>query len=271
MVSRCLSAAGISFCGHPSPARDSAPLAIGLPAQPRWTATGYHVPHTRDTTGKGALSTPGPAVLTRAGDNPRPAACRPSTARVLSPRHSHHPSGAASYEASVKGSRSSPARPSPHPWPPDDSGNPPAFPRAPHLRGQDPRTHAGAGTGSEHKPGTTPPALRHAGPPISEVHSQTCATSCRTHHLARPGYRQALRRARRRLLHPPPGPRTGNPPPDRKARSPRPHRQPPASRLNRPPRVPGSASAPRGAAACPAEVHSRIRGCLQAFRTLLPA
>src|SRR6266568_2798862 len=172
MVSRCLSAAGISFCGHPSPARDSAPLAIGLPAQPRWTATGYHVPHTRDAAGKGALSTPGPAVLTRTSDNPRPAACRPSTARVLSPRHSRHPSGAASYEASVKGSRSSPARPSPHPWPPDDSGNPPAFPRAPHPRGQDPRTHAGAGTGSEHKPGTTPPALRHAGPPISEVHSQ---------------------------------------------------------------------------------------------------
>ena len=28
MVSRCLSAAGISFRGHPSPARDSAPLAI---------------------------------------------------------------------------------------------------------------------------------------------------------------------------------------------------------------------------------------------------
>ena len=128
MVSRCLSAAGISFCGHPSPARDSAPLTIGLPAQPRRTATGYHVPHMRDATGVGALFTPGPAVLTRAGDNPRPAACRLSTARVLSPRYSRHPSGAASYEASVKGSRDSPARPSPHPWPPDDSGNPPAFP-----------------------------------------------------------------------------------------------------------------------------------------------
>jgi len=33
MASRCLSAAGLSFCGHPSPARDSAPLTIGLPAQ----------------------------------------------------------------------------------------------------------------------------------------------------------------------------------------------------------------------------------------------
>ncbi len=35
MCSRCLSAAGLSFCGHPSPARDSAPLAIGLPARSR--------------------------------------------------------------------------------------------------------------------------------------------------------------------------------------------------------------------------------------------
>ena len=50
--------------------------------------------------------------------------------------------------------------------------------------------------------------------------------------------RQALRRARRRLLHPPPGPRAGNPPPDRQARSPRPPGHPPASRLtqHRPPR-----------------------------------
>src|SRR5487761_1684853 len=29
--SRCLSAAGIRYCGHPAPARNSAPLAIGLP------------------------------------------------------------------------------------------------------------------------------------------------------------------------------------------------------------------------------------------------
>jgi len=111
-------------------------------------------------------------VLTRAGAGPRPAACRPSTAWALSPRPRCHLSRAVVYEASAKGSRSSPARPSPHPWPPDDTGNPPAFPRAPHPRGQDPRTHAGAGTGSEHKPGTTPPALPHAGPPISEAHSQ---------------------------------------------------------------------------------------------------
>jgi hypothetical protein len=104
----------------------------------------------------GALSTPGPAVLTRTGDNPQPAACRPSTARVLSPRHSRHPSGAASYEASVKGSRSSPARPSPHPWPPDDSGDPPAFPRAPHPRGRTRARTPGQGQAQ-----STSPEQRH--------------------------------------------------------------------------------------------------------------
>jgi hypothetical protein len=59
------------------------------------------------------------------------------------------------HETSVKGSRHSPARPSPRPWPPGDSGAPPAFPWAPHPHGQDPRTHAREGTGSEHKPSVT--------------------------------------------------------------------------------------------------------------------
>ncbi len=94
----------------------------------RLVAHGFHVPHTRDTAGVGALCAPGPAVLSRAGAFSRPAACRPSSARVLSPRHRRHLSGAVTYEASVKGSPHSPARPSPHPWPPDDTGNPPALP-----------------------------------------------------------------------------------------------------------------------------------------------
>jgi len=64
------------------------------------------------------------------------------------------------------------------------------------------------------------------------------------HHLAHPGHRKALPRTRRRLLHHPPGPRTGNPPPHRQARSPRPHRHPPASRLTTRPEEPGSADAP---------------------------
>src|SRR5260370_15517610 len=54
-------------------------------------------------------------------------------------------------------------------------------------------------------------------------------------HLARPGHRQTLPGARRRLLHQPPGPRTNNPPPDRQTRSPRPPGQPPASSLTRHP------------------------------------
>jgi len=182
----------------------------------------------------GALSTPGPAVLTRAGDNPRPAACRPSTARVLSPRHSRHASGAASYEASVKGSRSSPARPSPHPWPPDDSGNPPAFPRAPHPHGQDPRTHAGAGTGSEHKPGTTPASTTSCWPSNQRGSLATCATSCRTHHLAPPGRpRGQVHRPRPRLARRAGRPRPQDPQPPPPAQSPR-HRRDrqPRRRLN---------------------------------------
>src|SRR3954470_10207646 len=63
----------------------------------------------------------------------------PGTMTIISP-------GADLHEASVKGSRSSPARPSPHLWRPDDPGALGLYPRAPHPRGQDPRTHARAGT-----------------------------------------------------------------------------------------------------------------------------
>ena len=198
-------------------------------------------------------------TLTRAGDNPRPAACRPSAARVLSPRHSRHPSGAASYEASVKGSRSSPARPSPHPWPPDDSGNPPAFPpgSAPTRTGP---AHARRGRDRLRAQARNNAASTTSCWPSNQRGSlATCATSCRTHHLAHPGNRKALPRARRRLLHRPPGPRTRNPPAHHQARSPRTHRHPRPPPPDSHPQEPGSASAPPGAAACPAEDHSRIR------------
>jgi len=46
------------------PLGDWASLAVGLPAKDR-TPSGFHVPHAQDTTGVGALSTPGMAVLTR--------------------------------------------------------------------------------------------------------------------------------------------------------------------------------------------------------------
>ena len=49
-------------------------------------------------------------------------------------------------------------------------------------------------------------------------------------HLARHGHRHTLRRARRGLLHHPPGTRTRNPPPGRQARGPRPRRHPGTSR-----------------------------------------
>ena len=54
-----------SLLGHPVPAEGSASLTVGLPpassaAGPR---RGFHVPHERDTTGVGALFTPGTVVL----------------------------------------------------------------------------------------------------------------------------------------------------------------------------------------------------------------
>ena len=83
--------------------------------------------------------------------------------------------------------------------------------------------------------------------------------------LAHPGYWKALPRTWRRLLHPPPGPRTGDPPAHRQTRSPRPHRHPPASRLTarlRPPPPASGRPQPHhrhgSAAACTPEDHSRI-------------
>ena len=51
---------------------------------------------------------------------------------------------------------------------------PSGFPWAPHPREQDPRTHARAGTGSEHKPGTRPPAPTSCQPSNLLVHSHMC-------------------------------------------------------------------------------------------------
>jgi hypothetical protein len=67
LVSRCLSAAGISFSGHPSPARGARPSSRPAYRTPHGAGPrrGFHVPHLRATTGLGALSTPGTAVLSR--------------------------------------------------------------------------------------------------------------------------------------------------------------------------------------------------------------
>ena len=76
--------------------------------------------------------------------------------------------------------------------------------------------------------GPLPPARHEVGrlpvPPREEQGDHRGRPRDPRDHLARPGYREALRRPRRGLLHPPPGPRPRNPPPHRQARSPRPPR-----------------------------------------------
>ncbi len=84
-----------SLLGHPIPAQE-----LGLPHS-RLTGPsgagpgrGYHVPHPRDTTGLGASSTPGTAVLTPTGRRARPARAA-SQRPVPTPRHHHPPRGSA--------------------------------------------------------------------------------------------------------------------------------------------------------------------------------
>ena len=99
-----------SLLGHPVPARE-----LGLPYgrltgrhQVAGPGRGFHVPHLRDTTGVGALSTPGTAVLSRpdavpgqrlplpSGQSlhPAPASHRGATHHEASTRvHAIHPSG----------------------------------------------------------------------------------------------------------------------------------------------------------------------------------
>ena len=135
----------------------------------------------RCSRGPGAIPGPPPAASQRHGSVPR--RCR-------------HLSGATTSRDIRRGFLTSPARPSPRPWPPGDTRAPPASPRAPHPHGQDPRTHAGTGTGSEHKPGTTPLAYMPALQSASSLAS--CATSRRTciRRCGRPGARPACGRRR---------------------------------------------------------------------------
>jgi hypothetical protein len=111
-VSCCLSATGLGLSGHPVPARE-----LGLPhgrltgrAAPG-PGRGFHVPHQRDTTGMGASSTPGTAVLSLTGCRARPAPAafqRP----VPAPR-THIPSRGYSSRGINGGSRDSSVRPAP--------------------------------------------------------------------------------------------------------------------------------------------------------------
>jgi hypothetical protein len=132
LVSRCLSAAGLGFSGHPSPARDSAPLAIGLPAQTALDRDGI------------------PRSAARHGRNGRPlypGTCGahadremiPGPPPAALPRHgSYHPGTAVPHPelpVTRHQSRVHVLRPPGLPLtrgPRMTQGNPPAFPRAPH-------------------------------------------------------------------------------------------------------------------------------------------
>ena len=95
-------------------------------------------------------------MLPRAGWLPRPPARRIATAQVLYPGSAViHPEPSLTRHQS----RVHIVRPPGLPLTcgPRMTRAPSGFPLAPHPREQDPRTHARAGTGSEHKPGTTPP------------------------------------------------------------------------------------------------------------------
>ena len=148
-------------------------LAVGLPAPPgTGPGRGYHVPHLRDTTGLGALSTPGTAVLSRPDAVP---------GRRLPHRsgQSLHPAAASHRRGSVlrginEGSRDSPVRSAPHLWPPGWDGRPLGFPLSSAPRRYQRRT-SGWGRAM-----STRPELRdrHSRPSNPRVPSQG-ATSCR--------------------------------------------------------------------------------------------
>jgi len=172
-----------AFASRPScPAWYSAPLAIGLPAPAAPDHDGVSTFRTREMRPEWAPSVPrDQRCSARAGRCPRPAARRITTAMVLYPGTSAviYP-GLHRHEASIKGSHHSPARPSPHLWPPDDSG---ALGLYPGLRTRAGKTRARTpGRGQAQSTSLEPRLrhLRHAGPPICEF-TRTCATSV-SHH-----------------------------------------------------------------------------------------
>jgi hypothetical protein len=152
-VSCCLSATGLGLSGHPVPARE-----LGLPhgrltgrAAPG-PGRGFHVPHQRDTTGMGASSTPGTAVLSRPDAVPGQRLPLPSgqslnpatdpTAGLLITRHQRR------FTRFTRPACPSPVIPG---W----DGNPRAFPCAPHPAVTGDARQGGAGR--EHAPATTRP------------------------------------------------------------------------------------------------------------------
>ena len=151
-VSCCLSAAGVRFPGHPTPAG-----GLGLPCG-RLTShvtvagphRGSHVPHVRGTTGLGASYTPGTAVLPRPVRNPWPAPAA-SQRPVPAPRL-QRPTWRGSRSRDIKRRFTFFTRPvCPLPVTPGWSGGPSASPRASHPAGRTGDARRGWGQAFEHE------------------------------------------------------------------------------------------------------------------------
>ncbi len=166
VVSRCLSATGIRFSGHPNPAR-----GVQLSSQSAYRTSNFRPDpggvttfHTREirpgrvpSISRGRRCSPG-RVPSSTG------ACRLATAGPCPLPTTIHRTGSALRDIN-KGSRNSPVRPAPCPWPSDGTRT---LRRFPELRTLPlPATHVRAGPGIEHEPGTHTAEFRF-GPPICE-------------------------------------------------------------------------------------------------------
>ena len=104
VVSCCLSATGVRFSGHPVPTRGVGPSsrsAYRPPASGGGPRRGFRVPHSRDTTGLGALSIPGTGGASLTGCRARPAPAA-SQRHVPVPRLTIPSRGATIHKASTK-------------------------------------------------------------------------------------------------------------------------------------------------------------------------
>ncbi len=154
MVSRCLSATGISLLGHPIPAGELGPPHGRLTGPGAGPRRGYRVPHARATTGEGALYTPGTTVLTPTEATTGRASAA-SQRPVPAPRQPSHRRGC----CLTRPTRVHKVRPSGLPLAcgrPDGTGRPWAYPsgfapRRPRAGQRTPRW----GQAIEHGPGTT--------------------------------------------------------------------------------------------------------------------
>src|SRR5262249_1639738 len=107
-------------------------LTVGLPGtHAPGPGRGFHVPHLQDTTGVGALSTPGTAVLSLARARARPAPAA-SPRPVPAPRTHIPPAGLRNYGASMRVHAIHPSGLPLTCYPPDGTADPWAFPCAPH-------------------------------------------------------------------------------------------------------------------------------------------